>query len=541
MDFSALAYDCGMLRRALAAIVVSAAFPAFAQNPAARGPLAFPVPHTAPGGISRVPAGGTPVSAASPFASGCGLTGGVLYVNAEVEPWLAVDPRDARHWIAVWQQDRWSNGSSRGLVTGVTFDAGATWTRVAPRFSLCAGGGYQRASDPWVDISPDGTAWQIGLLTSGASFTAGSVNTVAVSRSGDGGLTWSDPLPLLTDTGATFFNDKETLTADPFDARFVYAVWDRLRRNENGPVYFARTTDGGATWEPARAIHDPGTGEQTIGNLIRVLPDGTLVNLFTHIAAGSQDDDGDAKAAQDATLEVLLSSDRGATWSAPFKVADYRPAGAKDPFTRLPIRDGTPIAGMAVARDGSLYVVWQDARASPDPARDDILLVRSTDGGRTWSSPVRVNSAPGKTAFAPQVHVAADGTLGVTYFDLRSDTIAAESLLADYWLAHSRDGVTWTEVHVAGPFDLLTAPFAGGYFLGDYMGLASAGGDFLALYTRTTGNADNPTDAFLARIATDAPGVTYRADEAKSARADDAQMRHRAVAVAREAVARRMR
>src|SRR6185295_19216787 len=96
-----------------------------------------------------------------------------------------VDPGDPRHWIAVWQQDRWSNGSSRGLVTGVTFDAGATWTRVAPRFTVCSGGAYQRASDPWVDISPDGTAWQIALVTTPAA------NAIVASRSADGGLSWS--------------------------------------------------------------------------------------------------------------------------------------------------------------------------------------------------------------------------------------------------------------------------------------------------------------------------------------------------------------
>lgn len=46
---------------------------------------------------------------------------------------------------------------------------------------------------------------------------------------------------------------------------------------------FARTIDGGATWEPARAIFDPGVGSQTIGNVIAVLQDGTLINYFTQL------------------------------------------------------------------------------------------------------------------------------------------------------------------------------------------------------------------------------------------------------------------
>jgi hypothetical protein len=491
--------------------VLAAAFEAGAQNPVARGVRAFPMPHTV-AGIVRAPAE-VAVSGASPFAQTCSGPGGVLYRAAEVEPWLVVDPRNERHWVAVWQQDRWSNGSSRGLATAVTFDAGATWTRSTPRFSTCEGGAYDRATDPWADISPDGTVWQVGLATTGASFTANSVNALLVVRSSDGGLTWSDPVEIIRDEGAAFFSDKQSLTADPFDARHVYVVWDRLRGDTGGPTVFSRTTDGGSTWEVPRAIFDPGTGEQTIGNLIRVLPDGTLVNLFTHIRGSAGDDDD--KAGQDKwTLEVLRSTDRGVTWSGPFRVSTFEAADGMDPFTRVPIRDGAPIAAMAVAVDGSLHVAWQDSRISPDAQRNDILLARSVDGGLTWSTPVRVNGAPGQSAFAPQVHVAGDGTIGVTYFDLRSDTEAAATLLADYWLAHSRDGVSWTEVHIAGPFNLLTAPFAGGYFLGDYMGLASAGGGFLALHTRTTGDPANPTDVYLARVPTDAPGPTYRGDEA---------------------------
>jgi hypothetical protein len=234
----------------------------------------------------------------------------------------------------------------------------------------------------------------------------------------------------------------------------------------------------------------------------------------------------------------VRSTDRGATWSAPIRVAAYEPAGAKDPSTRVPIRDGTPIAAIAAGRDGSLCVAWQDARISPDPGRDDVLLARSSDGGLTWSTPVRVNGAPGKTAFAPQVHVAADGTIGVTYFDLRNDTVARDTLLADYWLAHSSDGVTWTEAHVAGPFDLATAPFAGGYFLGDYMGLTSAGDRFLVLYTRTTGDPGNPTDVHVARVATAAPGTIYTAVEAKAVR-EDAAGRRRVSEALRAALERR--
>jgi hypothetical protein len=64
-------------------------------------------------------------------------------------------------------------------------------------------------------------------------------------------------------------------------APYVYAVWDRLTnqnsRNPNDfrrPAWYSRTADGGATWEPARIIVDPGANASTIGNQIVVLPDG---------------------------------------------------------------------------------------------------------------------------------------------------------------------------------------------------------------------------------------------------------------------------
>jgi hypothetical protein len=487
-----------------------------------------PPPPPPPPGVNEVAASGL-----SPFAAGCGDLNGTVFINSEVEPHLAVNPLNPDNLIGVWQQDRWSNGSSRGVLTGVSFDGGATWARVPVPFSHCAGGtalnggDYERATDPWVTFGPDGAAYQIALSTTGGSFVAGSVNTVLVARSGDGGRTWSNPVAIRQDTNP-FFNDKETITADANDARFAYATWDRLQTTGNGPSYFARTTDAGATWEAARAIYNPGGASQTIGNLVRVLPDGTLVDVFARL-------DNNVSSTQ-GQLMVIRSTDHGATWSAPILVAGLTPVGTRDPATGQAVRDGTSIPQMAVAPSGALYVVWQDARFSG--THDGIAIARSTDGGLTWSQPARVNSNPAVAAFTPQVHVRADGTIGVTYFDLRSGTAAAP-LLADYWLARSVDGVGWTETHVSGPFDLATAPQAGGAsFLGDYMGLASSGTTFLPFYTRTTGSLTNRTDAFIARVPAGTAGIAYAADEAKRADPPDPALVSEAL---RTSISRRVR
>ena len=123
--------------------------------------------------LSALPADGATslarVSGASPFAT-CAiqpLPGEVNYLNAEVEPWVAVNPRTPANIIGVWQQDRWQFGGARGLVTGVSRNGGESWNRTFAHFSRCAGGNarnngnYERASDPWVTISPNGARLRV--------------------------------------------------------------------------------------------------------------------------------------------------------------------------------------------------------------------------------------------------------------------------------------------------------------------------------------------------------------------------------------------
>jgi hypothetical protein len=66
--------------------------------------------------------------------------------------------------------------------------------------------------------------------------------------------------------------------------------------------------------------------------------------------------------------------------------------------------------------------------------------------------------------------------------------------------------VNWRESHVAGAFDLGTAPFALGLFLGDYQGLTSVGSTFMPFYVTTNADsAANLTDVFAALVTTLVP------------------------------------
>ncbi|MDQ3871172.1 MAG: glycoside hydrolase, partial [Chloroflexota bacterium] len=154
-------------------------------------------------------------------------------------------------------------------------------------------------------------------------------------------------------------------------------------------------------------------------------------------------------------------------------------------------------------RTGRLFVVWADTRFGGS-GRTDVALSSSSDGGGTWTRPVRVNPTPASaSAFTPAVDVTPAGTVGVSYYDLRADTAAASTLLADHFLARSQDGgATWSESRLTkASFDLLAAPNAGGRFLGDYVGLASAGETFVSVFAVTnSGSSSNRTDILLRTV-----------------------------------------
>lgn len=456
-------------------------------------------------------------SAETPLPPLCqgATTSGILYANAEVEPFLAVNPLDSRILVGTWQQDRYSNGSARALLAATSFDGGRSWTRQPLPFSRCGGGSvlnggdYERASDPWVSYSPNGVVHAMSLSTNGGSFQVGSANAMLASRSFDHGRTWSNPIALIRD-GTAAFNDKNALTADPNDANFVYAVWDRLiDANDSGPAYFARSVDGGASWEPARPIHDPGSRNQTIGNQIVVLPNGVLIDVFNQI-------DRPTLGPQRSRVGMVRSFDRGATWSAPIYVADLLAVGTSDPQSGARVRDGSIIPSIAVSPLGEVYAVWQDARFGSG-AFDAIALSRSIDSGATWSAPIRVNAVVGAAAFTPSVSVSRDGVVAVSYYDLRYDT-ATSPLSTQVWLARSGDGgVTWSEQSVGGVFDLSYAPNANGMFVGDYQGLVDADGVFVALYGKANdGDLENRSDivaapmSYLPPVATTVAGAAAK-------------------------------
>lgn len=423
---------------------------------------------------------------------------GNLNFNNEFETRVVVDPANSSHIVATWM-----GHILQGIFVGVSFDGGATWQETAlPGITTCTGGQYGGAVDPYLrSIAPNGDIYLASVGFSGSSAA------LLVNRSINGGLAWTMPITIDQVSGAGKFVDKPSTTADPDNALIAYVAYEKTANSGSGSTFFSRTTDGGLTWEPPRQIADPGNKNANTGHQILVLPDGTLVLFFSH-------EERHGGGTFTTSLATLRSTDHGQTWlpqSGPTpgpEIESINPrdpsVGATDPDTGIPVYEFTAaIAFAAVDRNsGALYAVWEDSRFSQGQY-NSIAFSQSLDGGLTWSEPIAINRTPNnippadRQAFRPSIAVAADGTIGVTYYDFRfNDT--NPGTLTDYWFVSMRptgqqtatDPSNWTnEVRLTdSSFDLQTAAiFFGGEFVGDSDGLAAIDKDFVAVWSMPAG------------------------------------------------------
>jgi BNR repeat-like domain len=475
------------MRRWLLAAVVAATF-VFAQGASAGAVMSA-----------------TPVSPnSSPFA-GCDNQGlQTNYLNAEVEPWLAVDPTNGNYAVA-WQQDRWGDpaeGGGHGLVAWSSVNGKNSW---AP-FTTCSGGtaanngNYDRASDVWLSYGPDGRLYQVALVFDW--FTGR--NAITVSTSTDDGRTWSTPSVVVGSPQKSFTHgfDKESITTDPTRPGVAYVVWDRYSNQnpdfksgngqnaDKGPAYISTTTDGGKTWSSAKPMYTQGNG--TLGNQLVVLKDGTLVDFFTNF------DFVNGSGGYAVSIESVRSTNGGNSWSKPTVVSDIQAVGTVDPSTGEYVRAADDLFDIAYdPSGGALYAVWQDARFSGG-AIDQVAFSKSTNGGSTWTTPAMIAKTPGNgQSFTPSVDVSANGTVAVTYYDFRNFT-AGPALPTTYAaITSSNGGSSWGSEIVLSTSDEQYAPVAGGRMIGDYEALAHSGNTFLTAF-QVGNNASDPTDIDVA-------------------------------------------
>jgi BNR repeat protein len=398
------------------------------------------------------------VSGPTPFAN---CVSAPSFEGAEVEPALASDPDHTNRLVAVYQQDRYHGGGARGIVTATSTDGGRTWGRTALPLTACAGPRARQvpfASDPWVSVGPDGRIYAATLS-----------DVVSVLTSADWGRSWSGPSLLRGRYGLT---DKETVTADPRRPGTAYVVWSDYRHTNppgtESDELVATTRDGGRHWTQPKIVvrHGHQAGPED-GQILVDPRTGRLYLLTVWIR------DAAATPSKPAWMLVSRSHDGGAHWTTAHRFGIGTPAAHRDGPV---IRSSPQIPSFAIDGRGALYAVWQDARFSSG-AREDILLARSSDGGLHWSTPRRISTPSTGGAIIPTIAARGTGSLAVIYLQLeRSDG----TVDARYRIAGSRDGGRhFTDRAVSATFSVTDAPnvtpsplVPGGYFVGDYMGIA---------------------------------------------------------------------
>jgi hypothetical protein len=263
-----------------------------------------------------------------------------VFVNSEVEPQIAVDPNNPLHVVSVWQQDRYrSVGGARAIGAGVSIDGGNTWTNVAPIPYFNAtdplGAAFARYTDPWVTIGANGTVYAAALgLTPSSSLPVPGHTAVLVSTSTDGGLTWNAPATLIDTQAASGTlpvneaNDKEMVVADPKNAKTTYVVWDQL--------------DFPSDTANIEAIHANAPIRE---------------NAF-----------------------FSKTTDGGLTWSTAQNITNFQ-ADTSASGNQLVVEPDGTLLDVCTLFNGS-------GKQSPHVGQITLAVIRSTDGGNTWSDPI---------------------------------------------------------------------------------------------------------------------------------------------------------
>lgn len=240
--------------------------------------------------------------------------------NKQNEPAIAQNPTNSLNLVAGSNDEideRPCTTSSCGFVTNVglsgvyvSSNGGATWSQ----FSAPAGGdntasfnggrihtlpgfaklardlgvpGLASDGDPAIAFSRNGVVYYGSLA--GVRGVATNSELLTVSRSTDGGHTWSDPVLATDRTNPVEFNDKIAIWVDkgahsPF-AGTIYVSWT-LFRGPGGhaePIMLSRSTDGGRTFSPAMQL-TPAHNNNSIGgrqgSVIRTAPNGDVYVFF---------------------------------------------------------------------------------------------------------------------------------------------------------------------------------------------------------------------------------------------------------------------
>jgi hypothetical protein len=371
-------------------------------------------------------------------------------------------------------------------------NSGANWGQTT--LALVTGDSFH--SDPTVEWTSDGRGW---------SSTLGINSSATVLRlrnyfTSDNGATWTFE---GTASGTQTAVDKQMVWVDhsPTSPYFnqMYAIW-----HNNAPAYMNRRTAGAAgTWgaTPTRVsgLETTGTG---IGGDVKTNSFGDVFGFWP--------DTGSRR------LLVVKSTNGGTSYGTPVQIAtgfDGYDIGVPAFNNRRAL---IYISGGAyrTANKDLVYAAWTDlsgetgcTAAGNEPGsnvnsacKTRIWFARSTNGGTTWTLPVKINNQAGLNDQFNQ-WLAVDetsGALGVMYYDTVAD--AGRKKTHIYYQRSFDDGVTWStpERVTTSQTDETAGGQDSGNQYGDYNGLSAYAGVLFPSWTDRRSGASE--EIWTARI-----------------------------------------
>lgn len=416
-------------------------------------------------------------------------------LNQQCEIYMTRDPLNQQVLYVASQNI--SGGASINAGTYVSTDGGATWrgsdTLAAPSLA-------DQRGDPGPAIDKNGR-FIYTHLTSTTNF--GGLKGMGANYSTNKGISWAATVDVVIDANC----DKNLATSDnsslsPYYGN-SYMAWTSFGTTP-GNGRFSRTTDGGVSWSTPIVLNATPSGHNAQGHDVVTGPNGQVYVTWTAGVSSSpftEDFIGFAKSTNGGLNFTVTENacDANGSRSSSFNGWGIRTNG----FPRI---DCDKSGG---ARNGWIYIVTSQINLAPAGTDADIILNRSTDGGATWSSNIRVNQDAlnnGKVQFFPCVRVDEAGGLNVVYYDNRDFPSSGDS--ATVYISRSLDGGnTWTDQKIAD-HNFKPKLLPGVNTMGDYIGVTSGNGKVYAAWMDDkTGSASTLFQTWVGSVTTQLNGL----------------------------------
>jgi len=392
---------------------------------------------------------------------------------------ISVDPTNGNKMAIGWRQFNDVNSNFRQGGWGYTTDGGVTWT-----FPGVLEDNVFR-SDPVTNSDETGTFFYLSLLQTFCE---------NMYRSTNGGQSWLELQP----NGLAEGGDKQWFTIDKTGGPghgFQYQASDGINCSGSG-VQFQRSTDGGITWQaPILIPNEPTDGTLDVDSNGNLFIGGEGFSPF-YCVRSSNAQFGDQTPIFDQATQVNMGGELSG--------GGINPAGLDGMLFLAIDHSGGPT-------NDNIYMLA--SVVPPGRSTTDVMFVRSTDGGLTFSAPVKVNDDPvdpNKWHWFGTFSVAPNGRLDAVWYDTRN---AANNTDSQLFYSYSTDtGVTWApNVPVSTAFN----PFEGypnQNKIGDYITMVSdeTGGNvaYSATFNFNPNRGQHEEDVYYVRVFPGGQGAT---------------------------------